>query len=450
MRLKVLAIVLIVIIGICPSLSKAQKLFVKKITMDRNLWGLRYLKIPIENNRNDTARVSAEYYIGFGDHYLSGLESINFDTTYVVPPNGTTEFKFYYELPGSFGRSKSRLIIRWVYDNPLESDTIQDSTFQSFNTTVTAIRGAEGYDTKKHCPGPAYSILNYKDTFFEYPRLLLYLLARQKTIDEIGSLFRVDLRSSYSIIDRLRSDKLFKEDQADLRPLLVAISENEGFQIRPQINDAVDSFKAWYDSKGKTELDLILKESGIEPDKAGYKALRIFMLISLLNEKWLNPENSSDKESMNFENTIQNMNTIQWIVQGGDYFLPRLSLGAYDKNGDIVLFSFSLSPVRGFEKARFTGVHNSIEEEIRILGTETPGLPSKDMQEIMKSASNKGLVEDILMDINSLIKSVIPKLETYQEYQEPFLADYLIRSVVGGAFSEKRHHENLDFIIIED
>ncbi|MEE9443638.1 MAG: hypothetical protein V3V99_13315 [candidate division Zixibacteria bacterium] len=446
--MKFFSIVLIFIIGTCSSLSEAQKIFVKKISMDRNLWGLRYLKIPIENNRNDTARVSAEYFIKYENHYLSGLERTGFDTTFIVPPKSTNEYRFYYELPGSFGRSKSRLLIRWKYDNPLESDTIQDSTLQSFNTTVTAIGGADQYDAKKHSPGPAYGILNYQDIFFEYPRLLLYLLARQKTVDEIGTIFRVDLRSSYSIIDRLRSEGLFPEDQEDLKPRLVAISENEGFQIRPQINIATESFQAWYKSKGKAKLDEILAETGINPEQKGSKALRTLVLLSLLNESWTEPGSLSGLESTDFGKVLSNLNSVKWIVQGGDFFMPRLSLGAYEKNKDIVLFTFSLDPVRGYEKARLTGVHENIEEKIRLLQTEVPSISPKDLIEIMKIARQSGLTDDLLKDIKSLLESVTSNLETYQGYQEPYLANYLIRSVVGGAFAERRHRNNLDFIIV--
>ncbi|MFH1700665.1 MAG: hypothetical protein ABIE07_08780 [Candidatus Zixiibacteriota bacterium] len=439
MRLKRLLIILILIAGICPNSSEAQNIFVKKISPDKNLWGIRYLNIPIENRRNDTARVSAEYFIKYDDHYLSGLERIGFDTTFVVPPNSTNEYRFYYELPGSFGRSKSRLLIRWQYDNPLASDTIKDSTLQSFNTTVVAIGEAEQYDTKRYCLGPAYGTLHSQDFFFEYPRLLLYLLARQKTVDEIGKLLRVDLRSNYLIIDRLRAEGLFSENQADLNPRLMAISENEGLAVRPLINVMTESFKAWYDSTGKVKLDEFFKETEIDPGPAGSKSLNLLILISLLNENWSEPENSSGMESYN---------SIKWIVQGGDFFMPRLCLGSYERNGNFVFLTFSLDPVHGFEKARLIGLNDKIEEQFRLEKDNVPGISANQFGELMKIARQSGLIEDVLKDIISLLASTKANLEFYQEYQEPYLADYLIRSVVGGAFAEKRHQDNIDFIII--
>jgi len=439
-RLTVLGFIFSLMLG---SVAGAQSpdITIGDMTIDRLQWGERILKIPVENHRDDSARLSIYIQTVYPHHYLSGLDRLDVDTFPVVPPNASLELFPSFEIPGSFGRAAIRAQVFWRYDN---GPTVgPDSTFQVF-TNVFEPKGEAGqYAGKRHSVGPAYSVMDHFQLNFEYPTILLYFLARDKSLTEISTLFKAEMEYSTLTVDRLRQEGFFPRENDSLSPGLLAVSEREGYPLRDKAQAAVAAFTKWYKNDGANKLDGILDDLGVDSRTRTLPSLQIPIFLALLEEPWNNP--AIGLEPIGFENQdndIRTQNQPHWIMEGGDFFLPKRCLAVFKDNGVLHLATFSPNPELPFEKATIYDMRKAAQESDGALAK----VEASQLRQAVEEARKQGLVKDLAAKLDPIIAEAQTGLEFCPPYKKAYLADYIYRMALGGYFVDHMPERGMDCV----
>lgn len=414
------------------------------MSIDQLQWGERLLKVPIENHRNDSARISIYIQTVYPQHYLSGLDRLDVDTFLVVPPNTALELFPSFEIPGSFGRVGIRAQIYWRYDS---GPTVgPDSTFQVF-TNVFEPKGEAGeYAGKRHSVGAAYSIMEHFQLNFEYPTLILYLLARGQTLREISTLFRAEMEYTELTVNRFRKEGFFPRSDDSLSPGLLAVSEKEGYPLREKAKAAITAFTKWYEDGGGKKLDDILNYIDLDSRTRKLPSVQIPILLTLLEQPWDNPKIGF--EPLNFENRdhdVATQNQPHWIMEGGEFFLPKLCLAVFEDNEVLHLSTFSPNPELPFEKATIYDMRKAVQEA----GDETiTKIEATRMLQAIEEARKQGLTKELAAKLEPIISEAQTGLEFCEPYKKAYLADYIYRMAIGGYFVEHKPEQGLDCVQI--
>jgi hypothetical protein len=430
-----------VMLAVQPDHGIAQDFQIGRIQFDKLEWGQRRLIIPVDNFRDDTARMVCMIQTIFPQHYISGLERLTVDTSFVVPPHSSDNCLIPVELPGSYGRMMSRVIVYWRFDHPRPEDRTPDSVMQVFKPAFVAHGPAMEYAEKRHSVGPVYSIMDHHDMNFEYPRLVLFLLSRGRSLAEIGALFEADPEYTGAVIKNLRADGLFPLASDTLAPGILAIEEAEAYAVKPKLDSAAKTFASWYTTKGEKQLSDILRRAGLDDYVAGLPSLRLSILLTLLEES----SGDTAKGVMtpvfdNMDADLAMQNRPRWIVQGGEFFLPRLCLAAFADKGQLYYGSFSPDPTLPFDKAPIYDFRKLAEES----GDAIPVIEASQMREILRQARQTGMVKDIAGVFKQVIAGVQTDIKRFKSYQTPYLADYVYAVVLGAYFAGQKNAKQLD------
>jgi hypothetical protein len=439
-------LLLLVLSLICVGSLPAQDIIIGNIEFDRIEWGSRLVYIPVENAVDDIARLNIIIHTIYPGHYLSGLERLEVDTTVMLAPEVSVDLAIPFVIHGSFERVVTRVMIFWNFDSYVPEANVPDSTFQIFNRVYNPKGDADEYLGRKHAIGPVYSVMDHFLMNFEYPRLVLFLMSRGMSAENISSLFKAEHSYTGDIINDLRQEGFFPLPEDSLVPGLLAISESEGYTLKNLVQSAADAFSSWYEETGRKEIENILDEVGIDDYNRGLPALQLPLLHTLLMEEWVEKTPGFDVLGFNDKDyDLQIHNQPRWIVQGGEYFLPKLCLAAFEERGELHFGTFSPDPSLPFDKATIYNLRKQVEQEAGSVVT----IDAVRIQKALAKAREIKLVDEIG---GGKIRQVIENpetqaiLKTYKPFQEPYLADYIIRSALGEYFLNHRPDGGLDCI----
>jgi len=434
---------LIISLGILGGQVLAQDINIGDIAFDRKEWGSRMVFIPVENLQDDTVRLDIMVQTIYPKHYLSGLDRLEVDTIIAVEPHGIDDLTIPFEMPGSFGRIITRVMVFWKFDNYVPKGNLPDSTFQIFNNFFVAKGDAIEYASKKHSIGPVYSVMDYFQMNYEYPRLVLFLLSRGETPEKINTLFEADMEYTNAVINDLREKGFFPIAKDSLAPGVLAITEGEGYPLKESLKTADEAFATWYGNAGKEELSSILAEVGIDDFTAGLPSIRIPLLHSLLMEKWVNHNQGYD--IVHFEDMdkdIENDNQPHWIVQGGEFFLPKLCAGVFDLEGLMYMGTFSPNASLPFDKAPIYDMRGKVDKEEGSIVTVT----ADQLRQALAAARAKGLTKDLEAELTDILAGAEKQIGKFKAYQKPYLADYAVRVMLGEYFIKHKLTQGVDCI----
>jgi len=413
----------------------AQSVQVGNIFFDRNEWGSREVYIPIDNLVDDTARVIVSVQTVYPKHYLSGLERLEVDTMVKLPPNDIAEVAVPFKIHGSFERVVTRVKIEWFFDNYETPPNEPDSTFQIFNNVFRVHGEGAEYSDRKHSVGPVYSVMEHYQLNFEYPRLVLFLLARGKGVEEISEMFEADIDYTHEIIEDFRAEGFFPLKSDRLAPAILAIGESEGYRVKTDIKKVSDAFKSWYDETGRGEMKALMTDAGIDQYTGQLPGIQMAIWYALLMGPMVDKGAGIDIphfENISYDHEV--MNRTHWIVQGGEFFLPRRCLAVFTDKDRLNLSTFRPDPSLPFDKAPIYDMRRKLEKEAGSVTT----LEAAQIRAVIEAAGKKKSIREIVDRIGGMISADEGKaaLEYYQPYQSSCWADYVVRNVLGDCFAD--------------
>jgi hypothetical protein len=422
----------------------SQNFAIGDINLDQIKWGMRKLLIDVENPREDSVRIDILIKTFYPQHYLSGLDPFKVETTIVIQPLYFETYEIEMEIPASFDRLISRVEIFWRYNQPGPDDRELDSLFQRFSNVFKARDDAAVYGERKHSIGPAYCMIDYLEMNFEYPRLILFLLSRGESLEAINSMFYAEWAYTALLVERMRENGFFPFAK-DTRPGILAITENEAYAVKEKIKPLSEKFTRWFDEKGQKKLDEILTEFGVDDFTGGLPSIQMKMLLTLLEAEWVDPDAGFDISHFEKKEVdLQVQNKPKWIVQGGEFFMPKLCLAEFEEQGEYHVGTFSPDPSLPYDKAPVYDLRKAVEDA-------SGAITSIDMEKFsqaVEKAKKKKLVKDISKDIMKTVEAAQADIEQFQEYQASYLADYIIRVMLGDYFSGHKPGDGLDCVRI--
>ncbi|MCP4568579.1 MAG: hypothetical protein GY841_13460 [FCB group bacterium] len=409
----------------------AAQVNIGNMQMDWIAWGMRQLIVPFDNQGADTAQIRLTIATLYSDHYLSGLDLYEEDTVLFLPPHQKQTVILDFELPGSYGRGVSKAYAYWYYPQTSTAELKADSVGQSFSSVFHSSQDASLFAERRHNPGPAFAQIDYPMLNFEFPRLLLYMLSRQMPVSKIEKVLIVDKEYIESVRERLTDQGLFPFPDNIIDPGVLGISEMEGFKLKPEIRNTAAKFAKWFDNKGRKNLAKILDKAGLDPTLTDIPALQLEILLALLREQWITAEQGFDISHYDqaTEDIIQH-NQPRWVVQGGAYFMPKLSLAAYEHDNGMYLATLSPNPKLRIERMVMEEMMAAVDSAAGTIPEVTTG----QIKDIIKRAKKKKLIKEINVDLLALIENAKAEIGFIKPYQYPYLADYICRVVLGEYF----------------
>ncbi len=425
--------------------SSDENVLIGKMGMDQVSWGARLFHVPVENYRDDTLHLNIILHTLYPGHYLSGMDRLEVDTVIDIPPNAYEDLFVPFEIPGSFGRMATRAMIIPRYDNYQAPPGVNDTALQVFSNVFNARDDATAYAGRKHSVGPVYTVMDHFQLNYEYPRLVLFLLARGKSPSEISDLFRAEMEYTHIVIKRFRREDFFLPAGDSPVPGILAVSEREGYVLKEKANAAIAAFTSWYKEDGKGEMARILKDGGIDPYAAELPSIQIPILLTLLEELWVDAEAGFDVPRFeDMERDIAVCNRTRWIMQGGEFFLPKLCLGVFEQNSQMHLATFSPDAELPFDKACIYDMRRAVEDA----GEAIIAVDAEQVRRALGRAREDEMIKKIAGQLRSIIDEAQAGLEYCAAYQRPYLADYVFRMALGGYFVNHRPSQGIDCIRI--
>ena len=438
MRYRVFAVLLWGLFYTIGGSAEAEFLRINRITMDGNRWGARTFTIPFENLVDDSARVLVTLTISYRNHYLSGHEETVFDTSYTIPPQFTGDKKLEFNLDGSFGQARMDVVLKWRHDS--DPDSVgYDSLNQMFSNNFAGRQGSQGLDTYRYVIGPAHAAMEDRQFCFEYPRLLLFLTARGSTVDAVDQLMHPDSRYTWAIAEHFYDIGLFPDRPETTAPAVLALDETEGFAVREHVLAFNKEFDDWYKDKGSEEITRFCREAEIDSSVFSIPAFRMLFLYSLLIDEWSENKPFAPRflaiDDDNFA-----LNHVHWIIQGGEFFQPRVCFGAYiDDTANILNCGlFEPDPSLPCFKTGMETMHLHAARAHKISGIAMQAVSGEQMAMALKIAKKKKCGKAILKKLGDSIAKSREGLSFYTDLLEPCLADYFVRMALGDSFKGER------------
>ncbi|MCK5126598.1 MAG: hypothetical protein KAR42_10105 [candidate division Zixibacteria bacterium] len=447
-RSMVSILILFAILLLSVTAVNAGFLRVNNMKLDPNHWGERHIIIPIENPSQDSARMTAELTITYPNHYLSGTETEAIDTSFIIESLFTGKKKFNFYLNGSFGRARMALVLKWkhVSDDP---ETVYDSTVQIFSNNFSARGDARGLVMHRYPIGPMGAMSNYNNLSYEYPRLVLYLTSRGTSIKDLNKMFRSDTTYTKAIIDEFRKRGLYPADTSYLNPAVLAISESEGFTARPKIMNFAAIFSEWYLSKGEKQLNKYLADAAIDSAAADIQALKMQILYHALLFEWGTNTEYKLGERVNLADDLRYLNTLHWIVQGGEFFQPRVCMSAFTIDStNLILGAFRPDQTLVCSKLALTFMYDRAKWNNGVGKSNLPEITIEQFSALLNKAQKGNLVDNLTKKLRQTIADVKGDLGFYSENKEYFLADYIVRITVGNCFKDLKDYQLKRFVLV--
>jgi|GEM_PF-3363401 len=411
-------------------------------------WGLRTITVNVDNPRSDSARLDVKVMTLYPDHYLSGLKTLEVDTTIFIEPLAVRDIAVKFEMPGSFGRVISKAFFYWRYLHPWPNDSFAaDSSSKTFSSVAIAKDEALTLSNRKHSIGPGYCKIDHPLLDFEFPRLMLFLLSRGSTLKKIEDLLLVEDGYTQYVYQQLRRDDFFPLPADTLAPGILALTEPELYTIRARTTQGTETFAAWYDQEGKAALDKLMKKAGLDDFCRELPGLQMKILLTLLEKDLV--ADASAFDISHFQNPDQDQksqNRARWIVQGGDFFMPRLCLAEFQDKGIFHLSTFSPNPKLPYDVAPIYDMRKAIENPL----VPIRQIKASQLRKIIDKATKEKLIDGVAADLKAIVEAARGDVAVMQPYQAPYLADYIYQTILGGYFVSKESPADwLDCVIIK-
>lgn len=463
-----------------PSLASSQGFKVVNVEVSQGRWGWRQLIVRVDNSWADSVRVETVLYTLYQDHHISGLDRAMYDSSYVIPPGYTGSLLLDFELPASYNkRLVTQVFIYWEFPDPITGQLLRDSTFQSFNNLFFPSDSAFEYANNKYLVGPIGCLDNNDLLAFDYPRIMLYLLGRGETVEEISKRFNVEPSYTEYLVDKAVQMGLLNQvsESNYFNHSYVSISEQEGYEIRSLAQTAAGIFIEWYRNEGEKELTKILKESGIEESVLKMPSVRMQVLLTA-KQQWYGlsgffvTPRKSEFSNVNLDTIFgseryriaweiqdfrRSMLTFvgdgklyleyepSWIVQGGEFFAPQLSLMTFTKNNQLYLGTFRYSPVQKYEKSPITDL-------MRIPDEKSDSILTLGEYSLIR-ASDKTAKANEFIKIHKRVAEMIEisyrACKAADIEDKKYLADYFYRFILGELFVEMQKEMSFDCVRVE-
>ncbi len=418
-----------------------------KFQIDLLQWGMRTISFTVDNPRSDSARIDVKVMTLYADHYLSGLNTIEQDTTLYVGPLAVQDMGVKFEIPGSFGRVISKAFFYWHYLHPFPNDSnAADSAAKTYSTVTIAKDEARVLVDRKHAVGPGYSKIDHPLLDFEFPRLMLFLLSRGSTLKEIEDLFIVEDGYTQHVYQKLKQDGFFPVAADTLAPGILALTEPELYSLRAKTKLATETFSAWYDREGKAGLDKIMKKAGLDDFSRELPGLQLKILLTLLERDLVDSTAAFDiSHFQNPDRDQKSQNRARWIVQGGDFFMPRLCLAEFQDTGNFYLSTFSPDPKLPYDVASIWDMRKTIDKPTVTI----PQIKAAQLRKVIEKANKEKLVDSLALALKSIISQARSDVTAMKPYQASYLADYIYEVGLGDYFAaHKVPVDWLDCVII--
>ena len=448
MNRQLLSLILLVISAIVlAGDSDAAGLKFDNIQVDLLQWGMRTITFNVDNPRSDSAQIDVKVMTLYPDHYLSGLNMYQKDTTMYIGPLGVQDMAVTFEIPGSFGRVIPKAFFYWHYLHPLADDSsAADSAARTFSSVFIAKDEARVLVDRKHSVGPGYCKIDHPLLDFEFPRLMLFLLSRGQSLKYIENLFIVEPGYTEYVYNKLRRDGFFPVASDTLAPGILALAEPELYTIRAKTKLATETFAAWYDREGQARLDKIMKKAGLDDFTRELPGVQLKILLTLLEQDLADSTAAFDVSHFrNPDQDQKNQNRARWIVQGGDFFMPRLCLAEFQDKGVFYLSTFSPNPKLPYDVASIWDMRKAIEKP----AVTIPQIKADQLRKIVEKAQKERLVDSLAPALKSIISEARPDVAAMKPYQASYLADYIYEVALGDYFAgHKVPADWLDCVIV--
>lgn len=447
-RTLVSLVLAVVMIGACGPGAGAAGLKLDNYQIDLLQWGMRTVTVDVDNPRSDSASIEVKIMTLYPDHYLSGLHRVEVDTTIYIEPLTDREIAVKFEMPGSFGRVISKAFFYWRYLHPYPDDSFAaDSAAKTFSSIAIAKDEALALTDRKHSIGPGYCKIDHPLLDFEFPRLMLFQLSRGNTLKQIQNLFIVEDGYTEYVYHELRNDGFFPVPTDSLAPGILALTEQELYPLRDRTAQGIKTFGDWYDGGGKTALDRIMKKAGIDDYSRGLPGLQLKILLTLLERDLVDSVAAFDVSR--FQNPDQDQKSqgrARWIVQGGDFFMPRLCLAEFQDKGTFYLATFSPDPKLPYDVAPIWDMRKAVENPPLSLHQ----VKASQLRKVIDKATKEKLIDGVAAELKAIVAAGRADVQIIKPYQDSYLADYLYRIILGGYFApEEAPADWLDCVIIK-
>ncbi len=409
---------------------------------EKAFWGPVTLTIPIDNKRDDSAKINVEITLLFHEHYVSGLERFVTDTFFYIPPLHQQDHLVNFELPPSFGMVIIRVIVQREYVNPLPGDEYFEPVSQLFRSILKVPDGAADYMNRKYSVGPIYSVLDHQFINLDLGRIYMFEIARGTLLSEISDAFEVSNEYLRYIYRKLFDEGFFPDAVNKYTPGVMAVKEEEGQVIKRLLDSrALPMFRSWYESVIDPAMDQIMKDAGVVETARRLPSLKMAILLNLLGRDWINDK--SGYKIMTFEDQQYDLSVYNrpfWIIEGGEFYVPPLCHAVFEENGELYMATFSPDPSLTYEKAAIFSMRREVEENEGAI----PVVRAAQIGQIIDAFEKRGSPGKFGEELRLFIVTARPQIKKFRGYQVPYLTDYVIRYILGAYFLE--HPANNDWI----
>jgi hypothetical protein len=375
------------------------------------------------------------------------LNRLEVDTTIYIEPLTVRDIAVSFEMPGSFGRVISKAFFYWHYLHPFPNDSFAaDSSAKTFSSVTIAKDEALVLSDRKHSVGPGYCKIDHSLLDFEFPRLMLFQLSRGSNLKEIQELFIVEDGYTEYVYQNLRRDGFFPVPTDSMAPGILALTEPELYPLRARTTQAKETFAAWYEKEGKAGLDKIMKKAGVDDFCRELPSLQMKILLTLLEKDLV--DSTSAFDISHFKNPDQDQksqNRARWILQGGDFFMPRLCLAEFQEKGNFYLSVFSPDPKLPYDVAPIWDMRKAVDSPAMAIHQ----IKASQLRKVIDKAAKEKLVDGVAADLKAIIAAGRADVTVMKPYQESYYADYIYQTALGGYFATKESPADwLDCVII--
>jgi hypothetical protein len=131
---------------------------------------------------------------------------------------------------------------------------------------------------------------------------------------------------------------------------------------------------------------------------------------------------------------ITAQNRLHWIVQGGEFFLPRVCLMTCDQKQRLYLGLYTPDPQLAYDKMPLLALRDTVDKQAKMISS----VDAAAIRTALDEAGKKKLIAPIAPKIMEKIIAAKADLETFKPSQMPYLADYFCQVVLGGYFAKHK------------
>jgi hypothetical protein len=334
----------------------------------------------------------------------------------------------------SIGLAVIRVKILRKYFNPRLGDEPYEEVTQTFRSYMKIPDPAAAYMNKIYSAGPMYSLMNNVLVNLDLGRIYMFKMAREERRDKVAKAFEIGVDYLKEFHERLVEEGLFPMPNKYI-PGLMAINEEEALEIKA-ILDArgIPLFKKWYEDHGRDAIDLAMMDAGIVETARDMPSLRMALLLNIMEPGWLDLEDGY--VSMHFQDRQTDLNAYRrplWIIEGGEFFLPRLCHAAFEEeDGTFYMSTFNPNTGLTYEKATIYDMRKIVSED----GIAAPLVEASQIRRALEAIKRDKRLESLPVNLKQLIYEVRPYLKKIKSYQAPYLVDYVYRYILGAYFIE--------------